>query len=163
MVTDMRARLACDAASAGAYSPPRAIARVGREKTGSIRDDAAAADIDAVGFPRAVELALCPQDRDLRADLQLAALADGISENARARRNDDALLAVLVLDRHHLPVDAGARVGDGGVGHGALRRAVPRPEAFAQAALALGEPRDADCALAAVGICLLYTYPRPRD
>src|SRR5690242_15929854 len=118
----------------------------------SIRNDAAAADIDAVGFPGAVELALRAQDRDLGADFQLAARADRVSEEARAGRNDDALLAVLVLDRDHLPVDAGDRLGDGGVGHRAFRRAVPRPEALAEAALALGEDGDADGALAAVGI-----------
>src|SRR5688572_7798350 len=81
--------------------------------------DAAAADVDPVGLQRAVRLLHRADDRDVRARLELAALADHVLLDLQVLRDHDLLLAVLVFHHHHLAVHRADRSVDRGVGHGA--------------------------------------------
>src|SRR6266849_10321880 len=74
-----------------------------------LRDDAIAADVDAVCLQRAVGLLGCSEHGEPRARLEIALAADLVTDDRRARRNDDLLLAVLVFDYDRRAIDAGDR------------------------------------------------------
>src|ERR1700712_5659296 len=102
------------------------------------RRDAVAADVDAVRFQRAVILFHRAEDDDLGAGLQFGLLAGDEGDDRGARRHHHFLLAVLVFHQDVLAVGAVDRLGDGGVGHGAVGLQIPGPETFGRAALAFG-------------------------
>src|ERR1700692_1131705 len=85
----------------------------------------------------------------MRAGLELALVAGDIGADHGIRADADLLHAVLVFDRENLAVDAGHDGIDGAVRHGRAG-AIPRPEAFAGAALRFGKDHHLDGLLAAV-------------
>src|SRR5262245_56526641 len=111
-------------------------------------------DIHGGGLQRAVRLLGGVEDDDLRTGFELALVARGIGHNRRAGRHDDLLLvglvARLVLDGDHLPVDTRDRGFHRGVGHGAVGLKIPWPVTFTGPTLRLGEDMDRHRALAAI-------------
>src|SRR6476469_6570036 len=86
---------------------PRADRRMRRQSArASVRHHAVPPDIDAIRFPCAVELSLRAHDPKRSARFQLAPFTRRISENARIRWNDDALLAPFIFDDDDLPFHA---------------------------------------------------------
>src|SRR6267378_1928708 len=71
-----------------------------------LRHDAVAADVDAVRLQRAVRLPGRGEHREPRARLEVALAADLVTDDRRARRNGDLLLAVLVFDYDRRAIDA---------------------------------------------------------
>src|SRR6266545_736694 len=122
-----------------------------RDNPGSVRDNVAAADVDAARLERAIRLLRCGIDGDVGAGLELALLADEVGIDAGVGPDDDRLLAVLVLDHQLLAVNARDGGVDGGVGHGGAGP-VPRPVTLAGAALRLREDHYPDRLLAAIGL-----------
>src|SRR5258708_26748201 len=68
---------------------------------------------------------------DVHARLELVLVAGDVAHDHGLRSDDDLLLvdlvALLVLDRDHLPVGRGDGCLDGGVGHQAAGRDIPGP------------------------------------
>src|SRR5262245_7516292 len=69
------------------------------------RGDAIATDRDGRGFESAVLLLGGAGDENLGAGLELVLAAGHIGHDLGLRRDDDLLLAVLVLERDHVAVD----------------------------------------------------------
>src|SRR5262249_20871750 len=100
----------------------------------------------AIGFlDRVVE-----EEPDARLELIFGAI--DIADDDRLRRHDHLLLAVLVLERDHLTVNAGDRGVDRGIRHRTAGLQIPRPEPLAGAALRVAEDMNRDRLLAAVGL-----------
>src|ERR1700736_884113 len=119
-------------------TPGRTVANASRirgEFAGSIRHDAAAADVDAGGPERSVRLLGRSRDPDGGPGLELAPLADLVAHDWDMWPDDDLLLAVLVLHGDARAVDTADGLAHGAIRHGAVGRAVPRPVAVAGAAL----------------------------
>src|SRR5215468_4819076 len=153
VMTFSRDVLLCCVEKANARRPkPTRSRATGVEPAPSHRRREVAADVDRRREQRAVGLGLRGEDDDLRARLDLGLVARRISHDRRRRRNENLLLAVLVLDRDRLPIDAGHDGVDRGVGHGAPGLQVPLAEAFAGAALRFAEDMDGDRLLGAVGL-----------
>src|SRR5262249_31753598 len=106
------------------------------------RRDAVAADRNGGGFEGAVVLLVGGSDEDLRAGLELALVTGDVGHDHRLRRDDDLLFSLLVLERDLVALHTFYHLRDGGVGHGAVGRQVPRPVALAGAAHRLGEAVD---------------------
>src|SRR6185437_12936775 len=100
----------------------------------------------------AIRLLYRTHDRDMRARLELALVANHVRADDGVVRDDDLLLATLVFDGHRGPVNALHGLIDRAIGHSAVRPRVPRTVALAQPALRLGHHRYLDGALAAVSL-----------
>src|SRR5215831_10316087 len=116
------------------------------------RRDAVAADRDGGGFQRAVVLLVGGSDEDLRAGLEFALVPGDVSHDHRLRHDHDLLFSLLVLERDLVALHPFHHLRDGGVGHGAVGRQVPRPMTLAGAAHRLREDVDLHRLLAAVGL-----------
>src|SRR5262245_52465749 len=71
-----------------------------------LRHDAVAADVDPVGFECPVRLLGRTGNIDVGPRLELVLAADQIGADHGIGTDDDLLLAVLIFDHDHLPVDA---------------------------------------------------------
>src|ERR1700730_3266594 len=78
--------------------------------------DSLMADRGGRSLERAIVLLGSRVDEDLGAGLELALVARNIGHDHGLRRHDDLLLAVLVLERDHVAVDALDHLRHGGVG-----------------------------------------------
>ena len=130
-------RCAADARDAGACRRPRRPARgsahtptqnLPKRGPNYCGTTLAASDIDAVGYNEpfgffiARQMAICAPGLS-----SLLSPAD-VGADHGVGRHHDLLLAALVFDHQHRPVDAGHRLLDGAIGHGAVRLRVPRDD-----------------------------------
>src|SRR5262249_231246 len=118
----------------------------------SVRLPFVASDIDACSAEGAVRLLGRRLDREWLARLAIGLAPDLITHDRCIRTDDDLLLAVLVLDEQHRPVDALDKIADRAVGHGAIRGAVPGTVTVALPALRGGEDVHFDGLLGAISL-----------
>src|SRR5260370_1773135 len=134
-------------------SSVRAEQQSGTQHCRSVRNYAVKADIDAVGLERAIRLLGRGVDADGGARLERARVAHLILNDGRARRDQELLLAALVLDHYGQAVDTGHRVAGLTVRHGAVGRARPTVAvSVAGSALRLRKDVHLDRFLGAVGL-----------